>query len=64
METHGICLRDACFDMTMARDRFKTVYTWELEVNGARGGLIIHGVILKMEMDSEDSAHANGGATL
>jgi hypothetical protein len=39
------------FNKTMARVRFKMVYTQELEVDGCEGGLIIyHGVILKEEL--------------
>ena len=38
-------------------------YAGELEVNGSCSGLIIHGVMLKMELESERFHSADGGAT-
>jgi hypothetical protein len=49
----------------MARGRFKAVYTWELEVDGAWGRLILYqGVMLKVELESDRRLHsADRGAT-
>jgi hypothetical protein len=38
------------------------VYLWKLEVDNARGRLILYLIMLKMKLESEDSSHADGGA--
>jgi hypothetical protein len=56
----GCLLRHA-----MARGRFKTVYTWKLQVDGAWDRLILYqGVMLKVELESNGRFYsADGGAT-
>ncbi len=47
------------FDKTMARDWFNVVYTWSLKSMRRRGGLIIyHGVMLKVELESDGRLHS------
>ena len=51
VETRGAWL--CVLRHAVARGRFKMERLWDLEVGGARGGLIIyHGVMLKVELES------------
>jgi hypothetical protein len=48
----------------MARGQFKTVHTGELEVDGRGDGLIVyHGVMLKVELESDRRFHSADGET-
>ena len=63
--THGACPMAACFDMATTRGRFKMVHIWDLKVYGAQGGLIIyHGVMLKVELESDERSHSTGGGAM
>jgi hypothetical protein len=63
METRGACLRGVCFDMQW-RGVDSRWCAQDLEVDEARGRLIIYRVMLKMELESDGGFHSTDGGAM